>query len=128
MRNGTIEVRLPYPVKFWGVHYFKDRDIGFSFDQRSMLILLKNNNIDMPGYAEWRKKINTNVIISETMFAAAQSYCEERREKDNFTKKGLLSAFNECSEETRELIAQCWKESEELGYKELPGKKKAGKR
>ncbi len=125
MRNGTIEVRLPYPVKFWGVHYFKDRDIGFSFDQMAMLRMLKNNGIDMPGYAEWRKKTNANIVISETMFAAAESYCMDRFLKPNFTKKGLLSAFNECSEETKELIVQCWKDAEELGYKELPGKKKA---
>ncbi len=124
MRNGTIEVKLPYPIKFLGGTFHRDRIIGFSFDQRSMLIILKNNNIDMKQFSVWRKKITSNIVVLEFIFAAAQSYCEERRLKDNFTKKGLLHAFNECSNEIRELIANCWKDSEELGYKELPGRKK----
>lgn len=127
MRNGTVEVKLPYPIKILGGTFYRNRIIGFSFDQLSMLIILKNNNVDMKKYSAWRKKINNNKFVIETMFAAAQSYCKERRLKDNFTKKGLLHAFDECSNETRELIAACWKDSEELGYKELPGKKKAVK-
>lgn len=128
MRNGTIEVELPFMFKLGIMQFPIRRKIGFSFDQRSMFILLKNNNIDMPGYSKWRKKVNTNTIVSETMFAAAQSYCEERRIKDNFTKKKLLRSFSDCDDKIKELIVKCWKESEELGYKKLPGKKKVRRR
>jgi hypothetical protein len=127
MRNGTIEIRLPYPIKLgFGFSKFVKRTIGFSFDQRSMFQLTKvNNDIDLTGYKQWLKKTPDSLVVFETLYAGAQSYCIERRIKDNFTKKGLEKALNEAGKETVEKLVKCWQDSEQLGNKKIPGKKKA---
>jgi hypothetical protein len=108
MRNGTIKIKLPYPIKLgFGFSRFVKREIGFSFDQRSMFQLMQNNNIDLPTHTKWLKKTPKNIIVAETLFAGAQSYCIERRIKDNFTKTGLSKALQEAGEETLNKLVKC---------------------
>ena len=126
-RNGTILVKLPYPVKIGFITFSIKRKIGFSFDQRGLFNLLHNNNIDLPNHSKWLKETPKNVIVFETLFASAQSYCMELRVKDNFTKKGLSKAIFEADEPIVNEIMQCWKDSESFGFKRIPGKKKAVK-
>jgi hypothetical protein len=92
-----------------------------------MFQLLQNNKIDLPNHTDWLKKTPQGVVILETLYAGAQSYCIERRIKDNFTKKGLEKALHEAGEETVAKLVKCWQDSEQLGYKKIPGKKKANK-
>ena len=128
MLSGTIEIKLPYPKKIWLFTYFVKRSIGFSFNQRAIFNLLENNKIDLPQHAKWLKETPQSVVVFETIYAAAQSYCEVRRVNDNFTKKGLEKSLIECSDSDKEAILNCWKESEHLGFKPIPSKKKAAKR
>jgi len=126
MRNGTIKIKLPYPIKLgFGFSKFVKRTVGFSFDQRSMFQLLQNNKIDLPNHAKWLKKTPQGVVILETLYAGAQSYCIERRIKDNFTKEGFSKALHEAGEETVAKLVKRWQDSEQLGNKKIPGKKKA---
>jgi hypothetical protein len=126
-RNGTIIVKLPYPFKILGATFFPKREIGFSFDQRMLFDLLQNNSIDLPDHGKWIKETPQNVVVLETLYAGAQSFLEKKRKKDNFTKKGLAQAIMEADEGVIKSIVDCWKNSEQLGYKKLPGKKKAEK-
>jgi hypothetical protein len=127
MRNGTIKVKLSYPVKFGFIAFWIKKEIGFSFNQRAMFNILENNKIDLPNHSEWLKNTPKGVVVLETLFAGAQSYREGLRLKDNFSKKGLLSALTEADKSTMDSIVKCWQDSEQLGYKRLPGKKKAKK-
>lgn len=127
MRNGTIEIKLPYPIRWGIISFYRKKKIGFSFDQRSMLQLLENNGIDLNNHSDWLKKTNQSTVILETLYAGAQSYCIARRQRDNFTKKGLSAALTEAGEETVNQLVKCWQNSENLGFKKLPGKKKAVK-
>ena len=129
MRNGTIEIRLPYPVRLGFVSFFIKRNIGFSFDQLSMFRLLQNNEIDLPTHSDWLKKTPKSVIASEQIFAAAESYCISRRKKNNFTKEGLAKALNEAGEKVTKRIIDCYMQSEQLGQRKMPGrgKKKASR-
>jgi len=128
MSNGTIEIKLPYPVKVGFIRLFFKRKIGFSFDQRSLFQVLQNNNIDLPQHSKWLKETSQSKIVIETIYAGAQSYCIERRRKDNFTRKGLALALSEAGEEVTQKIVKCYMDSEKLGYKKIPVKKKAVKR
>jgi len=128
MRNGTIEIKLPYPHRIGFISININRKIGFSFDQRSMFQLLQNNDIDLNNHSEWLKKTPQGKVVLETLYAGAQSYCIERRKKDNFTKQGLSKALHEAGEEVVERLVKCWKDSEQLGYKKIPSKKKAVRR
>ena len=128
MRNGTIEIKLPYPIRLGFISFFVNRKIGFSFDQRSMFNLLENNEIDLPNHSDWLKKTPKGVIVLEQLFAGAQSYCEHRRIKDNFTKKGLSLALTEAGSEATDQIIKCYQDSEQLGYRKLSGKKKVKNR
>jgi len=123
--NGTIKLKLPYPRKVGFITFFISREIGFSFDQRTMFQLLRNNDIDLPNHSEWLKNTNQSKVVLETIFAAAQSYCIERREKDNFTKEGLSKSLTEAGEDATNKIVQCWKDAEHFGNKKIPSKKKA---
>jgi len=125
VRNGTIEIKLPYPVKLGPVYFNRKRMIGFSFDQRCLFNVLQNNDIDLQNHGKWLKETDRTVIVSETLFAGAQSYCQERRVKDNFTKQGLVRAIASATDQERQQIIDCYMQSEKLGYKRLPGKKKA---
>lgn len=120
-----IEVKLPYPVKFGFFRVYISKRIGFSFDQRALFLMLENNDIDLPNHKEWLKKTPQSVVINETLYAAALSYKSRKWEKPNFTKKGLTGAFTEASEETMQKIFKAWKDSEKLGFKDIPSKKKA---
>jgi AAA+ superfamily predicted ATPase len=124
MRNGTIEIKLPFSFK-WGILDipFK-RTIGFSFDQLSMFRLLQNNKIDLPTHSNWLKKTPKSIIASEQIFAAAESYCMERRIKNNFTKQELSKALVEAEEEATQKIIDCYMQSEQLGQRKMPGKGK----
>jgi len=128
MRNGTIEIKLPYPIRWGFIRFYIKRKIGFSFDQRSLFQLLQNNNIDLPQHSKWLKETSQAVIVLETLYAGAQSYCIERRVRDNFTKKGLSLAMSEAGEEVTSKIVDCYMKSEKLGYKKMPGKKKVVRR
>ena len=124
MRNGTIEIKLPFSFR-WGIFYipFK-RTIGFSFDQLSMFRLLQNNNIDLPTHTKWLKETPKAKIAAEQIFAGAESYCIERRKKNNFTKESLTKALNEAGEEVTQKIIDCYMQSEQLGQRKMPGKGK----
>lgn len=122
--NSTILVKLKYPVKVGFVSLNLGRKIGFSFNQRTLFNVLENNKIDLPDYKSWLEKKGTAVVTFETIFAAAQSYRQELRKKDNFTKKGLSIAISQADENTISEIMKCWKFSEELGYKKPQKSKK----
>lgn len=124
---GEIKLKIPYPVKVWFATVNINRDIGFSFDQRAILNLLENNNIDLPGYKEWVDGKTHSFVLCETLFAAAQSYCMKRYIKPNFEKKGLIKGFGELPEEKQTEVIECWTKSETFGFKKMPGKKKAAK-
>ena len=126
--NGTIEIKLPYPHKVGFITMFFKRKIGFSFNQRSMFQLLENNDIDLPNHNVWLKDTPQSVVILETIYAGAQSYCIGLRKKDNFTKIGLSKALTEAGEDVIKQITDCWQQSEQLGYRKMPGKKKAVRR
>jgi len=126
--NGTIEIKLPYPIRVGFIRFFVKRKIGFSFDQLSLFRVLENNNIDLPDHSKWLKETNQSKIVIETLYAGAQSYCIHRRKKDNFTRKGLALALSEAGEEVTAKIVDCYMKSEKLGYKKIPVKKKAVKR
>jgi hypothetical protein len=124
MRNGTIEIKLPFPLR-WGIFYIPlKRTIGFSFDQLSMFRLLKNNDIDLPDHQKWLKETSKAIIASEQIFAGAESYCMERRIKNNFTKKELNTALELAGNEATQKIVNCYMDSEQLGYRKMPGKPK----
>lgn len=127
MRNGTIILKLPYPIRIGFIRLFIKRKIGFSFDQRSLFQVLQNNNIDLPDHSKWLKETSQSRIVLETLYAGAQSYCIERRVKDNFTKKGLSLALSEAGEDVTSKIIDCYMKAEKLGHKEMPGKKKVVK-
>ena len=127
MRNGTIVLKLSYPIRIGFMTFWTKRKIGFSFDQRALFNLLVNNDIDLPNHSDWMKKTPQGIVVSETVFASAQSYRENLRKKDNFTKEGLTKALNESKEQLEKII-QCWTDSEQLGFKKMPGKKKVAKR
>jgi len=122
--NSTILVKLKYPVKVGFVSLNLGRKIGFSFNQRTLFNVLENNKIDLTDYKSWLEKKGTAVVTFETIFAAAQSYRQELRKKDNFTKKGLSIAISQADENTISEIMKCWKFSEELGYKKPQKSKK----
>lgn len=126
--NGTIEIKLPYPHKMGFITMFVKRNIGFSFDQRSLYQLLENNKIDLPKHKGWLKNTPQSVIIFETIYAGAQSYRIRLRKKDNFTKIGLSKALTEAGQDVIKQITDCWQKSEQLGYKKIPGKKKVVRR
>ena len=123
-KNGTIEVRLPYPFKVGFITIFVKRKIGFSFDQRSIFNLLQNCNIDLPKHGAWLKSTPKGVIVSETIYAAAQSYCIERQMKYNFTKEKLAKSLSEADRAILDSIIKTWKESELFGKREVPTIKK----
>ena len=127
MHNGIIEVKLPYPVRFGFISIVLNRKIGFAFNQMSLLKLLENNGIDLNTQSDWLKKTPKAIVISETLFAAAQSYNLIQRKKDNFTKKRLAKALNEADTEVISKLLETWQKSEQFGYKQMPGKKKVTK-
>jgi hypothetical protein len=124
MRNGTIILPVTYPIRFGFVTFYLKRKIGFSFNQRALFNLLQNNEIDLKNYKEWMESKGRALVMFETMFAGAQSYRQELRRKDNFTKKGLSLALAYAGDNTVNEILECWKQSEQLGYKRITGKKK----
>lgn len=127
-RNGTIELKLKYPIKFGFIQMNLSRNIGFCFDMQSLFNVLQNNDIDLPNHSKWLKETEKSVVVAETIFGAAQSYCIKNRKKDNFTKKGLIEAFNNASDDVKKSLIDCYMQSEQLGIKKMPGKKKVEKR
>jgi len=104
--------------------FFFKRKIGFSFDQLSMFRLLQNNSIDLPSHSKWIKETPRHKIAAEQIFAAAESYCITRRRKNNFTKEKLSKALIEAGEEVTKKIIDCYMQSEQLGQRKMPGRRK----
>lgn len=123
MANGTVILSLPYPVRFGFISFTFKRKIGFTFDQRALLLMLNNNNIDLPDHQKWFKKVGQSAVLFETIFAGAQSYSEQHRTKDNFTRKGLQLALSIAGKSASEKIIKCWQDSEALGRRDMPNTK-----
>jgi len=125
MKVGEIILNLPYPRKIWFLSYFKKREIGFAFNNRALLNLIENNDIDLPSYKKWMQDVGNNIAIMELIYAAAQSYCYIHGVKVNFNKEGLAKSLMEAGNDAMKLIMKAWRDSEELGFRKIPTKKKA---
>ena len=121
--NNQVTLSLPYPVKMFGVKYFRNRTIGFIFSNWTKLQFQDNNGFKTSkDIEEYTKKYGTSQVPNELIYAAAQVYCLKNRIPENFTKAGLLLAISATTEENRVKIITALNNSEVFGLR--PDEKK----
>ena len=122
---GRIKLNIPFLFSFAGLIWFKNRQAGFSFCNRTTLILAENIGKSIDEIPKWVDE-NRALYYGEMLYAAHLAYCQENYIKPTWTRKKLIEGYMKLPEEEQKKIVKAWNDSVNIGAKPLPGKKKQG--
>ena len=114
--HDQIKLKLPYPVKFLGITFTREREIGFLFTNLYLYEFYDAHGfVDSKQVQEYFNNTPEYIVVSESLYFAAVAYCMKNRIKDNFTKEGLAQAIALLPESEKQKLADTWKKSQTFG-------------
>ncbi len=123
--HDRIEVRIPYPIRIFGLNVAFKRKIGFSFTNLSIFLFREANKLETSeDYNNWLANNGEEKgLISEMLYYAAKAYSMEEKRAENFTKEGIQVAITMAPKAMQEEIMGTWRESQVFGLKSTEKKK-----
>lgn len=116
---------IPYPIRVGFISINKKRTINFSFDNLSLFLFRERHELKTADdFEKWKEDKGSFDYLVHAAYSAAESYCFHNRIKFDLDLNKFALGFAQTDKEDLKEFTKAWKNSNEYGIAELPGKKK----
>lgn len=123
---NKAKIKIPYPKKIGFISLNFSKVVNFSFDMFSLFLFHKNEKINkLNDLDKWKKEHGKFDLFVYGAYYAAESWAVQSKKTFDLDLNKFALGLSQLSKDDLELLISVWKDSQEYGSTDLPGKKKA---